>query len=95
MERYHNISRCATSRTKERDSALPPSHVDLIVSKSGGCVPEERCEEDEGDDGVVDVVICLEVWNYCLNRDLAMFDVWVRLQLTPYAASFAPIITRP
>ena len=72
MEGYRDISRRPTSRTEEGDSALAPSHVDLVVGERRCCISDERRQEYEGDDCVVDVVEGLNIGNDSLSRLLAI-----------------------
>ena len=47
------------------DDANPPpanSVVELVVGEGGDGIPDEGGEEDEGDGGEVDGVVCLELW---------------------------------
>lgn len=46
------------------DAALAEVEVEVVVEQGGGDVADKGGEKDEGDDGVVEVVVFLELgWN--------------------------------
>ncbi len=62
MDRCHHIGDDFAKRGDDGYSALAKGHVDFVVEEGSERVTDERSEKDERDDGVVYVIIYLELF---------------------------------
>lgn len=61
MHTNHHISHKMADRRSDRNPKLPKVVMNRVVERSGNSVAHKRRQEDERDDGVVQVVVCFEL----------------------------------
>lgn len=57
----HAVGGEVAAGADDRDAALAEPEVEVVVEERGGDVADEGGEEDQGDDGVADVVVFLKL----------------------------------
>ena len=60
VSREYGVGDEVAERSGDADAALAKLHVNLRVEDGGRGVAGERCQKDERDDGVIEVVVRLE-----------------------------------
>lgn len=50
-----------------RNSKLSKSHVDFVVQEGGCGVTDEWSQENQGDDCIIDIVVCFKLLKVSMN----------------------------